>query len=193
MKDLILIGGGGHCKACIDVIESTNLYNIIGILDLPEKIGNTVLNYSIIDSDDKIPVLAKDYKYFFITIGQIGYSEIRVKLYNILKDLNINLPTIISQDAYVSKHSKIGQGTIIMHKSVINAGAEVGNNCIINNMALIEHDAVIKNHCHVSTGAIINGGSIVNDNCFVGSHATCIEYKQIPEKYFVKAGSVFKG
>ena len=30
MRDIILIGGGGHCKSCIDVIEMTNKYNIIG-------------------------------------------------------------------------------------------------------------------------------------------------------------------
>ena len=29
MRDIILIGGGGHCKSCIYVIEMTNKYNII--------------------------------------------------------------------------------------------------------------------------------------------------------------------
>ncbi len=29
MKEIILIGGGGHCKACIDVIEQTGFYNIL--------------------------------------------------------------------------------------------------------------------------------------------------------------------
>jgi len=36
MKPIILIGGGGHCLSCIDVIEQTGLYQIIGILDLPD-------------------------------------------------------------------------------------------------------------------------------------------------------------
>ena len=38
-KKLILIGGGGHCKACIDVIELENKYKIMGILDSPKNIN----------------------------------------------------------------------------------------------------------------------------------------------------------
>ena len=28
-KKIILIGGGGHCKSCIDVIESNNMFDIV--------------------------------------------------------------------------------------------------------------------------------------------------------------------
>ena len=41
-KNLILVGGGGHCKSVIDVAESTG-YNILGILDMPEDVGKQVL------------------------------------------------------------------------------------------------------------------------------------------------------
>ena len=34
VSKLILIGGGGHCHACIDVIESTQKFQIIGIIDI---------------------------------------------------------------------------------------------------------------------------------------------------------------
>ena len=35
-EEIILIGGGGHCKSCIDVIEQEGKYQIAGIVDLPE-------------------------------------------------------------------------------------------------------------------------------------------------------------
>ena len=38
MKPLILIGGGGHCKSVIDVVESAG-YTILGIMDMPEMVG----------------------------------------------------------------------------------------------------------------------------------------------------------
>jgi len=44
---LLLIGGGGHCKSCIDVIEQKNKYRIAGIVYLPEKKGQSVLSYPI--------------------------------------------------------------------------------------------------------------------------------------------------
>jgi len=33
-KELILIGGGGHCTACIDVIEQEGRFAIAGIVDV---------------------------------------------------------------------------------------------------------------------------------------------------------------
>ena len=44
MKDrILLVGGGGHCKACIDIIEQDGKYQIDGIIDLPEKLDQLVL------------------------------------------------------------------------------------------------------------------------------------------------------
>ena len=38
MKEIILIGGGGHCKSVIDVIEQEGKFKIVGIVDKPELI-----------------------------------------------------------------------------------------------------------------------------------------------------------
>ena len=54
-KDIILIGGGGHCKSCIDVIEMEGNYRIVGILDLPNQLGRKQLNYEVIGSDEDLP------------------------------------------------------------------------------------------------------------------------------------------
>ena len=36
-EEIILIGGGGHCKSCIDVIEAEGKYTIAGIPDMAGK------------------------------------------------------------------------------------------------------------------------------------------------------------
>jgi sugar O-acyltransferase (sialic acid O-acetyltransferase NeuD family) len=190
MQDILLIGGGGHCKSVIDIIELENKYNIVGIIDKKELIGTKVLNYKVVGCDDDLPELFSKYKYAIVTVGQIKSNNLRVKLFNTLKNIGYTLPTIISPLAYVSKHSKIKDGTVIMHQALINANATIGQNCIINTKALIEHDAIIENNCHISTGAIINGGTIVKANIFVGSNATSKEYIEIND--LVKAGSLIK-
>ena len=35
--EIILVGGGGHCKSCIDVIEAEGRFIIKGIIDLPDR------------------------------------------------------------------------------------------------------------------------------------------------------------
>ena len=151
MKEkIILIGGGGHCKSCIDVIEQEGKYRIAGIVDVSEKLHQKVLGYEIIATDDDLPRLVNEYENFLITLGQIKSPEKRIRIFQTLKDLGAKLPVIISPLAYVSKHAEIGDGTIIMHHSLINAGAKIGSNCIINSKALIEHDAIIEDHCHIA-------------------------------------------
>ncbi|TAN45240.1 MAG: acetyltransferase [Nitrospirae bacterium] len=192
-QGLILIGGGGHCKACIDVIEAENRFRIVGVVDVKGKVGRKVLDYEIIGYDDDLPTLAESYGNFLVTIGQIKSPAVRISRFEFLKRVGAKLPVIISPNAYVSKHAVIGEGTIIMHRAVINAGARVGRNCIINTGAIIEHDAIIGDHCHVSTSAVINGGVRVGDRTFFGSNAVAKEAIEIGEDCIVGAGvSVMK-
>ncbi|MDD4330209.1 MAG: NeuD/PglB/VioB family sugar acetyltransferase [Aliarcobacter sp.] len=189
-SNIILIGGGGHCHSVIDVIEQTNKYKIIGIIDTKENIGKKLLNYEIIACDDELGTIFKTCKNAIITVGQIESNKIRVKIYNKLKQIGFNLPVIISPIAYVSKHSFIDEGTIIMHHALINANVKIGKNCIINTKALIEHDCIVEDNCHISTASVINGGIIVKENSFFGSNATSKQGIEI--EGFIKAGSLVK-
>lgn len=192
-EDLILIGGGGHCKSCIDVIELENKYQIAGIVDLPEKLGHHLMGYSYIAIDNDLVKLSKQYRNYLITLGQITITETRMKWFENLVQLGVTLPVIISPLAYVSKYASIGQGSIIMHRALVNAGAIIGVNCIINTNAHIEHDALLGDHCHVATGAIVNGGVQVGRGSFIGSGAVTKQSCTVPENTFIKAGSLFKG
>lgn len=190
MEDILLIGGGGHCKSVIDVIEQEGKFKIAGIVDKKELIGEKVLGYEIIGCDDDLEDLFNKYKNVFITIGHIKSNDLRVKLFNKLKNIGYKLPTIISPYAYVSKHSTIDEGTVIMHQSLVNADVKIGRNCIINSKALIEHDSIIEDHCHISTAAVINGGVVVKENTFFGSNATSKEYIEVSG--FVKSTQIVK-
>jgi sugar O-acyltransferase (sialic acid O-acetyltransferase NeuD family) len=187
---ILLIGGGGHCKSVIDIIELENKYNIVGIIDKKELIGQDILGYKVIGCDDDLEQLFLQYKYAIVTIGHIKTNQLRVKLFNTVQNIGYTIPTIISPLAYVSKYAFIDKGTVIHHQALINANAKIGKNCIINSKALIEHDVVIEDNCHISTGAIINGGVVVSENTFVGSNATTKEYITINK--FIKAGSLVK-
>lgn len=187
---ILLIGGGGHCRSAIDVIEQENIYQIAGIVDLPEQLGKEVLGYRVIATDKDLIKLRKSYSYALVTLGQIKSSEPRQKLYKLLSQLNYTLPTIISPLAYVSKYTRLGKGTLIMHQALVNANAKIGNNCIINSKALIEHDAVIEDNCHISTAAVVNGGAKVKRNTFIGSNSTLIQNSQV--QGFIKAGQLVK-
>lgn len=169
MKNLILVGGGGHCKSVIDIAECLG-YNILGILDRHEEKGKRVLNYEIIGEDADMGRLA-DQAEFLVTVGQIKSPELRIRLHRHLAEAGCRLATIIAPTAHVSRYAKIGEGTVVMHQAVVNADAKVGHGCIINTLANIEHDTIIDDYCHISTGAMINGGARIEAGTFIGSQS----------------------
>ena len=189
-KPLILVGGGGHCKSVIDVAERAG-YTILGVLDKPELVGTSVLDYKVIGTDDDM-ALYVDKAEFVITVGQIKSSALRRKLAQMVKNAGGKLATIIAADAYVSKYATISEGTVVMHKAVVNAGAKLGANCIINTMANIEHDVQVGDFCHVSTGVMANGEVKIGDDVFIGSGSVIHQCVTIDVNSVIPAGSVIR-
>lgn len=187
MKNLILVGGGGHCKSVIDVAESA-VYNILGILERPEEVGKKVLDYEVIGIDDDMAKYA-DQAEFIVTVGQIKSPDLRNKLHKMLADAGCRLATIISPTAHVSKYATIGEGTVVMHQAVVNADARIGKGCIINTFANIEHDVVIGDYCHISTGAMVNGGCEIGNDCFIGSQSVLANGVSVCDGCVVSAGA----
>lgn len=189
-KNLILVGGGGHCKSVIEAAESAG-YNILGVLDTPENVGKQVLAYSVIGTDDDIPQYV-DKAEFVITVGFIKNPALRIKLYNKVKAAGGRLATIIASTAHVSKYAELGEGTVIMHQAFVNAGAKIGDNCIINTFVNIEHDAEVGNQCHISTGTMVNGECKIGESCFIGSQSVCANCIEIASDIIIGAGSVVR-
>lgn len=186
-KNLILVGGGGHCKSVIDVAESAG-YNILGILDMPEDVGKQVLDYKVIGTDDDIHQYV-DKAEFIITVGFIKNPSIRIKIYNRIKEAGGKLATIVASTARVSRYASLGEGTVVMHQALVNAGAHIGANCIVNTFCNIEHDAQIGDQCHISTGTMVNGDCKVGDRCFIGSQSVLSNGISIGNDIIVGAAS----
>ena len=187
-KNLILIGGGGHCESVIEVAESAG-YTILGILDRQEEVGKIVLNYKVIGVDDDIPQYL-DKAEFVISVGFIKNPALRIKLYNKVKESGGKLATIVASTAYVSHYATLGEGTVVMHHAFVNAGAYIGKNVILNTYANIEHDALVGDQCHISTGTIVNGSCKVGNNVFIGSQSVLVNGISIGNDIVVGAGSV---
>lgn len=189
-KNLILLGGGGHCRSVIEVAESAG-YTILGILDRPEEVGKHVLDYKVIGVDADIP----QYVYkaeFIITVGFIKNPALRIKLYNTVKESSGKLATIIASTAHVSRYATIGEGTVVMHQAFVNAGAKIGNNVILNTFTNIEHDVVVGDQSHISTGTMVNGDCKVGNNVFIGSQSVLANGISVGNDIIIGAGSVVR-
>lgn len=191
MEKIVLIGAAGHCKVIIDIINSMDLFDIIGITDNNKKKGENVCDVNVIGDDYMLCKLYNSgVKNAFICIGALNNMGIRNTIYNNLKKIGFNIPCIIHKSAIVSKHSTLGDGTCVMPGTVINADSIIGENCIINTSSIIEHECILKKNVHISPGACLCGNVKIGENTHVGAGSTVIQGITIGSNSIIGAGSV---
>jgi sugar O-acyltransferase (sialic acid O-acetyltransferase NeuD family) len=189
--DIVLVGGGGHCKVVISVLNKLGIYNIVGIADKKEKIGQKVLDVPILYTDEDLDeLLSEGVKHALVTVGSIGNPQKRVELFILLKKRGFTLPTIISPDSIVDSYVRVGEGSIIMPGVVINAGTTIGGNCIINTNSSIDHDCIIGDHVHIAPGATLSGNVKIGKASHIGTGASIIQNINIGDETIIGAGSV---
>lgn len=192
MEKIILLGGGGHCKSVIDVIQSSGRFKILGILDSNIPSGESLLEEKVLGDDSLLPSLVKECRNLHITVGHIRSNLIRKKIAEKSSELKISFPNVVSDRSHISKHCSLGHGVTVLHNATVQADTQIGNFTIINNHALVEHDVRIGNFCHISTGALVNGNVTIGDDVFIGSGAIIIQGTKIPSGTFIKAGQLVK-
>jgi len=195
LQKICILGSGGHAASCIDLIESTKKFEIIGVIlkkgdkNIKKKF---LKKYQILGNDNDYKKISKFCKNIVIGISFYKDLSLRSKIFKDLKKAGFKLPIICSPTSHVSLGTKIDEGTQIFHNVTINKNVIIGKNCIINSHALIEHDVAIDQNSQVSTGVVINGGCVIKENSFIGSGSILKENIVIKKKSFIKMGSIIK-
>lgn len=190
-KKLLLIGGGGHCKSVIDSLLKINSYAEIGIIDKKENIGKFILGIPIIGCDDDLSELYQNgYTNAFITVGSIGNSNIRVKLFKLIKDIGFDIPNIIDCTAIISEHVTLEEGIYVAKNAVINAGSSIKKCAIINTGSIIEHDCIIGQFSHISPGSVLCGEVQIGEYTHIGAKSAVKQQVKIGANTLIGMGSV---
>jgi sugar O-acyltransferase (sialic acid O-acetyltransferase NeuD family) len=190
LKKICVIGSGGHAASCVDLIESTEKFEIVGIISNKKKCNKFLNKYKIIENNNDYKKIFKICKNIVIGISFYKKLSLRSKMFDDLKKIGFNLPVICSPRSYISLGVKINEGTQIFHGVTVNKNVNIGSNCIINSHTLVEHDVRIDRNSQVSTGVIINGGCIIKENSFIGSGSIIRENIIIKKQSFIKMGTI---
>ncbi len=191
MAGILLVGGGGHCRAVIDVMELCKL-SIAGVIHGPDCALDAIYCYPALGRDVDLQSFFPRHTQAFVTLGQIKTSKIREKLFHHLLSLGYSLPSVSSPLAYISQYAKLNAGSIVMHHALVNAGSTIGENSIINTKALVEHDCCVGSHCHIAVNATLCGGVEVGDGSFIGAGASIMQGVCIGKNCIVGMGCILK-
>lgn len=187
--NLLLIGGGGHCRSVLDCLMSLGEYSQIGIVDNGKAVSD--LGISIVGSDGDLPELMRNgWTSAFITVGSIGPTGIRRRLYHLIKTSGFHIPVITDPTAVIAKNVEIKEGAFIGKCTVINASSRIGNCAIINTGAIVEHDCYIGDFSHISSGATICGQVRIGNDTHIGAGTVVRQGITIGSGTLIGAGSV---
>lgn len=182
---LAILGTGGHAKSVFDIIKNKKKIYFFDKKQKTFRVGNK--KFIVKNISDLLNNHKKKISKVVITIGN---NKDREKNFNLLKNSNFKLATLIHPNSYISYGSKVGEGSVVMQGSLINTDSLIGNNCIINSHVSIDHDCIINNNTHICPGVIIGGNVKIGKNCWIGIGSKIIQNCIIGDNVFVAAGSV---
>lgn len=192
MKELVLVGFGGHAKSVADSIEAAGIYRIAGYTD-PEN-RCEYHGYKCLGTDnDLVRLFQNGIQNAIVSVGYLGKGNLRNCLYEKLKQIGYQLPVIIDPSAVVGKDVKIGEGTYIGKRVVLNAGVQIGKMSIINTGAIVEHESKVGEFTHIAVGSVLCGNVSVGRKCLIGAGAVVIQEIEIADESVVGAGSIVLG
>ena len=188
-RKILLLGGGGHCRSVLDCLLSIKIYDKIGIVDNDQSIS--ILRNYVIGTDQDLPALLDDgWTEAFITIGSIGSTAIRRKLYSMLKSLGFTIPVIIDPTAIIAKGTVINEGGFVGKRVVVNTSTIIDKCAIINTGATVEHDCKIGAFSHVSSAATLCGQVSVGTDSHVGAGSVIRQGITIGSNSLIGIGSI---
>lgn len=187
-KKLLLIGGGGHCSSVLSCVLALNKYEEVGIVDFSDT---PVMGVSVVGKDDDLPNLKNTgWTDAFVTVGSIGSTGLRRRLYQMIKEIGFTVPVITDPSAIVAQDVKLGEGCFVGKGAVLNSGTEIGECAIINTGAVVEHDCKIGAFAHVSPGTVLCGQVEVGNDSHVGAGSVVRQQISIGNQTLIGIGSV---
>ncbi|HEY2011896.1 MAG TPA: acetyltransferase [Bryobacteraceae bacterium] len=191
MKDrVVILGGGGHAKVVIDILEEAGEVEIAGFVS-PAEQPDSLCGYPRLGPDEALAeTLNTGIGAAFVAIGD---NRRRRDCIAAVERHGFTLINAISRSAIVSRHATLARGIAVMPGAVINTGSRIEDGAIVNTNASVDHDCVIGACAHVAPGAALAGCVRLGEGVFLGTGCSVIPDITIGPWTTVGAGSVVIG
>lgn len=173
-KKLYIIGAGsvgGHIASNPDLYKLT--YEAIYFLDdNPQKIGKDFVGCRVIGNVDYILHTTEEVD---VVIG-IAFPKIKETIVQKLKkNPRIYFPTLIAQNAWLSKGVEVGEGCIIYPHCSINYGCEIKDFVVMNMNCALGHHAYIDKYSSLAPGVNFGGHTCIGKGVDIGIGSSTLQ------------------
>ncbi len=180
MRELTVIGAGGHAKVVISTARAAG-WTISAVYDDdPANAGRDVLGAPIVGPAE----LDNDGRGIAAVIA-VGANDAR---HRIARSLRCDWVTIVHPRAWIDDSVTLGVGTVVFAGAVIQPAARLGDHVIVNTTASIDHDSTIGDFAHLCPGSHLAGGATIGDGVLMGVGSGTIPYRSVGAWSIVGAG-----
>lgn len=188
-RDIIVIGGGGHAKVCVELLQAMGEHVAYCVAGADG--GERCAGIPVLRGDSHLIALREQgYSRIFIAIGS---NRLRDRLATAALANGYYLANAISPHAVISPSAHIGHGVAIMAGAIVNAEARIDDLAIVNTGATIDHDCRIGKAVHVAPQCCLAGCVRVGDFSFLGVGVKVIPDIVIGNDTMIGAGAVVVG
>lgn len=196
MKTVFIVGGDGFARECYfylqEILYGSERVNFGGFMghggyghtvdykDLQHFYKGEVADYTFCENE-------------YVVIGA-GYPDLRKKIYEELKQRNVQFFNIIGKSVYLTPLVKIGEANIITGMSSFTADIDVGNGNVFNGDVTVGHDSIIGNFNFFGPRAQVLGEVKVGDSNTIGANAILLPHCKIGNNNKIAPlSAVYKG
>lgn len=187
MKDIVIYGAGGHARVIIDIIEQSNSYRIVGLVNDMCSSAATLMGYPVVSDIGEF--CGHGVRSGLIAIGD-NWQRSRLASTLTQRYGEFEFVTAVHPSVRIGRAVVIGAGTVVMAGCNINPQATIKNHCIINTGTNVDHDCIIGDNASLAPGVTLGGNVIIGDFTAVGLGTAVIHKIEIGEHVVVGAGSV---
>ena len=189
MREIVVVGGSGHAKVILDILEQANCYRVIGLVDSFKEPGTTLMGYRVLGSEEQILELLRNG--IIGGIVAIGHNWIRSRMVERILQLapDFEFISAIHPSARIGRDVEIGRGVAIMAGVSVNPGTRIGDFCFLNTNASVDHDNILGEYSCLQPNAATGGNVRIGAFSAISMGATIIHGVSIGRHTVIGAGS----
>jgi sugar O-acyltransferase (sialic acid O-acetyltransferase NeuD family) len=192
MKDVIIIGAGGHGTEIDEYIKFSQKITGLKVLNVIGFLDDNPANYASYKLSAPLMGSIKDHKivkgkYYLIGIANPKYRKLFIEKY---KTEGAEFVSFFHCNAIISESAIIGAGTIIGPNANIGPNVKIGNYNLINSRCSLGHDTIIGDYNFISPNVCFSGFSKVGDDNLFGINSATIPNISIGNRNKIAAGMV---
>lgn len=192
MKQVIIIGAGGHAAEIRDYIRHYNT------ADTPEKIevigflDDDCTSYEHYEYTEPFLGGIKDHKVrkdgqYIMGIANLKYRK------GIIEDFlekGAKFTGLIHPTALISPSATIGKGVVISHNASVGPKVKIGNFNILNSRCTVGHDTQLGDYNFISPKVALSGNTQIGENNMFGTNSSTIPGARIGNNNVIGAGMI---